>query len=1137
MDYLCELPNDAARRKALGNLPRGLTLTYERILRRINGSNAEVQKLARRTFRWLFFKSRNSRLLCEAVSIDPEDVCIDHEAVPDESDILRHCGSLIRKSADGEVLEFAHFTVKEFLSQLDGTKNSEFAAYAMDAGVIGNELAKVCLTYITTQDFDHWEEMSKETFIIEITKRPFRLYAYQYWHLLVRDWHDIELVKLLKRLFHPSKNGTLVSWAQWLLFPEYFMNFDKAIAKGNAGVKEATALHYAAMLCIPEICQWLIEDGCDVNRWSAFGTPLQCAVLGLEGCYHSLDRYFVRSEEYPDSDRRLATVDLLLAAGSSPNTPCGRGNRHLSILKLALQACDPVQVAIRLLLKGAHFDEKDLKAIYLRCDDEDELQETEECLLQLTQRLCQDATIDVSQEIILKRALIMVTEGETGNSETLLPKGLIVKELTTMQKTELEISMRTAAEFGQLELMTKLLDQYKIFVDVACQSTGKTALQLAAANDHLEITKTLINRGANIAATDFVGKMAIHHSIRGSGYACLRFLLEQDINVNLPDMGGMTVWHEAVSKKNAEALRLLVGSHRYQKFSSQEAKTMKKPQSPLSYAAQKASVGFLSLLISGGCSVHDVDAKGLTPIHHAVNACSLEKIQFLVEYGSDVSSVMQDGSSPLHLAVNLMVEKRQEVVEFLISKGSDPFLARHDGITPIDLLIRSCPAERDFQATQKVLQILLQWRNPHSSVQLDLSQHFLRLCELDLTDRSLWLSIALETLLQNGVDLTRENDAGETAFSVLLYSWLRIFSILPNLNIIFSRRNDHKAKAVIRTALNHTPAETLSNPHYDLPCLFLSAIIFGDELLAKKVLEFSPDVDYIPTFGGQNLSVIEAASRWNCSDALFKVMLDRSKASSDQVLATKLFTQVAEDGRIGLADILLDAGLNLNSCSTRGGTPLMLASGRGHVDMVSWLIEHGSDVKSVDQNGWNAGHYACVSRSLEVIHVLQTTDIDWHARVKANFYHYASDEVALLHIAAGNAESFLTKYLIDEGIAKDLNCTTSLGDTPLHIAVSRNDIETVAFLLSKNVMTNIIFMGESPLHLCVRLGDKNMYSLLRSQGCDPRTPNEEGLDCEMIAWKYGHKELTKEIALDNGKLGLSLTFQHVDVFLRRVNNG
>lgn len=399
---------------------------------------------------------------------------------------------------------------------------------------------------------------------------------------------------------------------------------------------------------------------------------------------------------------------------------------------------------------------------------------------------------------------------------------------------------------------------------------------------------------------------------------------------------------------------------------------------------------------------------------------------------------------------------------------------------------------------------------------MDLSQNLLRLCQLDLTDRPIWLSVAIETLLQNGADFTKENEAGETAFSALLCSWLRTFSIRSDKDKVRLEWVYHKVTDLIHTALNHVPADTLSNPHYDLSSLLLSALWARDELLARKILDFSPDVDCISSCSDQKLSAVDAASLWNCSDVLFMVILDRSKASSNSYLASKIFAQIVDNNLMDRANVLFEAGLNPNSCSERGVTPLMLASSKGHVDMVAWLIKHGSNVRSADQDGWSAAHHACVSGSLEVIRVLQTTDIDWHAKVHAKFNDLICDEVALLHIAAFHAKSALIKYLIDEYLTRDLNCVTSLGHTPLHFAVWVYNTDVVTLLLSKNVKTNVICSGESPLHLCIRFGNQKLYSLLKSQDHDLRTSNKQGLNCEMIAWKHGHKELAKEIALDIG---------------------
>ena len=153
---MCELSNDSSRRTALSDLPRGLNLTYERILRRINESNGEVQKLARRTLSWLFYSRRPLRIaeLCQAVIVNVGDTSIDPEALPDISEILRCCSSLVRRSTSGKYLEFAHFTVKDILSHLNTKIDSEFVAFAMSADHVENKLAKVCLTYIGLPEFD-----------------------------------------------------------------------------------------------------------------------------------------------------------------------------------------------------------------------------------------------------------------------------------------------------------------------------------------------------------------------------------------------------------------------------------------------------------------------------------------------------------------------------------------------------------------------------------------------------------------------------------------------------------------------------------------------------------------------------------------------------------------------------------------------------------------------------------------------------------------------------------------------------------------------------------------------------------------------------------------------------------------------
>ena len=119
LDYLCELPNDYARICALKELPPSLFKTYERILERIMIRSEDVQRIVKRTLRWTLgaIKMLEIPQLIEAIAIEDGESCLNECAMGEEEEIFRHCSSLVRKAADTNSVELAHFTVEEFLKQ------------------------------------------------------------------------------------------------------------------------------------------------------------------------------------------------------------------------------------------------------------------------------------------------------------------------------------------------------------------------------------------------------------------------------------------------------------------------------------------------------------------------------------------------------------------------------------------------------------------------------------------------------------------------------------------------------------------------------------------------------------------------------------------------------------------------------------------------------------------------------------------------------------------------------------------------------------------------------------------------------------------------------------------------------------
>jgi ankyrin repeat protein len=82
-----------------------------------------------------------------------------------------------------------------------------------------------------------------------------------------------------------------------------------------------------------------------------------------------------------------------------------------------------------------------------------------------------------------------------------------------------------------------------------------------------------------------------------------------------------------------------------------------------------------------------------------------------------------------------------------------------------------------------------------------------------------------------------------------------------------------------------------------------------------------------------------------------------------------LFLAVAQ-GHIGVVDILISRGADIESRNTARLTPLACAAGKGKVDMVKWLLKKGADVNSRSAMGWTAIKLAVQLKEAAVVRVL-----------------------------------------------------------------------------------------------------------------------------------------------------------------------
>jgi ankyrin repeat protein len=269
-------------RHALKELPTTLDATYARTLEEIDEQNWDF---ARRLFQCVAVASRPLRAeeLGEFLAFDFEagstpEFLADWRSEDPEYEVLSICSTLlvvVKPSSGSPVIQFAHFSVKEYLTsaRLAETKDtiSRFHVSMTPAHTI---VAQACLGALLHLDENVTRDSLKDFHLA--------VYAAEHWvdHARIENVSS-KVQDGMKHLFDPSKSHLSV-WV-WIYDPEDFRHR----SEGSERPAEArtTPLHYATVCNMHDIATFLIvEHSQDVNARGFWReeTPLHVASrLGL----------------------------------------------------------------------------------------------------------------------------------------------------------------------------------------------------------------------------------------------------------------------------------------------------------------------------------------------------------------------------------------------------------------------------------------------------------------------------------------------------------------------------------------------------------------------------------------------------------------------------------------------------------------------------------------------------------------------------------------------------------------------------------------------------------------------------------------------------------------------------------------
>ncbi|KAK6349854.1 hypothetical protein TWF696_006117 [Orbilia brochopaga] len=418
LSFIQKCKQAGAIRKVLNSLPKTLEETYDRILLSIP---EETWQIARSALMLLTFSIRPITIqeLAEGMVVDTVNQVFDPEEqrLIHYREVLEICSSLVTVSNvkygakapwltekyqiekkivsqdDAEVVQLAHFSVKEYLTARRAETNTQISRFRFSKAVAHQSIAQVSLIYL--MDFSGGIRLVE----IDFDAFPFLAYAARSW---IEHWRQglndggAERAKqsgsnaILKRLFNIAEPNHYINVLNICdpdpslggsTFPRFDLDMllDDLVSDLNAPSEDAywrskgksldsfpSPVYYAAQLGDPEILEWLMKiQKCDINATGGkFGQAIQVSsLLGLENIVKFLLENNanvnmvcgefgspLQAAAYAGHD---SIVSLLLSHGADVNATGGKFGSaliaacyqgHLSIVKILLQQAADIDI-------------------------------------------------------------------------------------------------------------------------------------------------------------------------------------------------------------------------------------------------------------------------------------------------------------------------------------------------------------------------------------------------------------------------------------------------------------------------------------------------------------------------------------------------------------------------------------------------------------------------------------------------------------------------------------------------------------------------------------------------------------------------------------------------------------------------
>ena len=729
---------DADIRAALKNLPKDLTETYNRCLKRIS-SNKEIYSrgYAAKILPWMLEAVQPLTItqLRQALAIDLDTGIIRHGMIPSVQDTLRSCANLVIQNANEQVV-LAHHSVYQYLkNRLEAQRHEAVSTLTEDQETptlsTTTTLARLCIEHLLSEDYTLAVQQVKQGFTlrlepseinrltaaipwsirsflpqpkpIQVTLPPiqpkslkiaalpdFFHYAREQWPELTRDWKrtDIRYSKFADLALKPNLTWRLHPWKPlgqsldshffgllgWSIVNQHESLFKLLFVNTGNVLREDL---YAAPFHLYDGLNCVLLAARSNTPWVFDFIPYTV----LSTLLKTQDHNGWTALHYAVNLR--STIFVMKLAGLVNDLSVSISSDGVTVLEMAAAKGDSEIVAILLRYPRFSSTEMLLKATVTA------IRNGHVSLL--------DGKLNISQ-VILNKAdddikLAVLDAAANGHSD-------VIKSVSRTLRNSPQLRpkfwrwwtneiMLAAINFNQSAVFDAAMEQYLDIPDSILETMLRLLIEkIVSSNDSVEyqswltMAKNLSGMLNLVQRIDSLPTDLLHFAIKKGRPYQAEMLLERGINPRSPFANGETALRVALSAKQWDIVEILLD-----KQVDVDARDVS-GNTALHTAILDQNQNAVNILLSHGADINNQNRKGETPIHVAAKSCARDpyfgfpsiKIGALLGKSKRAFLEIQDGTGNTALH-NAVIADRLDAVEDLIAAGARIYTRNKAGVT------------------------------------------------------------------------------------------------------------------------------------------------------------------------------------------------------------------------------------------------------------------------------------------------------------------------------------------------------------------------------------------------------------------------------------------------------------------------